>query len=101
MIPQQEIQLPFKTPLILGDTFLDDCFLIDKPNAIFECEDYKIEMDFNSETEKSYLQVYTPDTRDCIAIEPMTCAPNSFNNKNGLLTLKPEETYSWQINMKF
>tara|TARA_R110001583_G_scaffold34847_1_gene116563 strand:+ start:5773 stop:6687 length:915 start_codon:yes stop_codon:yes gene_type:complete len=101
MIPQQEIQLPFKTPLTLEDTFLDDCFLIKKPEATFKCDAYKIEIDFTSETEKSYLQVYTPDTRDCIAIEPMTCAPNSFNNKNGLLTLKPTKTYDWQINIKF
>ena len=101
MIPQQETQLPFKTPLTLGETFLDDCFLIKKPETTFKCNEYKIEIDFTSETEKSYLQVYTPDTRNCIAIEPMTCAPNSFNNKNGLLTLKPNETYDWQINMKF
>lgn len=101
MIPQQEIDLPFKTPLTIGETFLDDCFLINKPEASFECDQYKIDIEFTSETKKSFLQVYTPDTRDCIAIEPMTCAPNSFNNKNGLLTLKPSEQYDWKINLKF
>ena len=101
MIPQQEMELPFNTPLTLGETFLDDCFLINKPKTSFDCKEYKIEIDFTSETEKSFLQVYTPNTRDCIAIEPMTCAPNSFNNKNGLLTLNPNETFDWKINLKF
>lgn len=101
MIPQQEIKLPFKTPLTIGETFLDDCILINKPETSFECDQYKIDIEFTSETKKSFLQVYTPDTRDCIAIEPMTCAPNSFNNKNGLLTLKPSEQFDWKINLKF
>lgn len=101
MIPLEEIKLPFKTPLTLEDTFLDDCFLINKPETTFKTPDYEIKIDFTSNTKDSFLQCYTPDTRDCIAIEPMTCAPNCFNNKNGLLTLKPNETFDWQINMKF
>ncbi len=100
-IPQQEIPLPFTTPLTLGETFLDDCFLVNKPETTFTTDSYKIDMRFTSQTKESFLQVYTPDTRDCIAIEPMTCAPDCFNNKNGLLTLRPSETFDWQIVMSF
>ena len=39
----------------------------------------------------NYLQVYTPKTRQSIAIEPMTCAPDAFNNGKGLIVLKPNE----------
>ena len=100
-IPQQEVPLPFETPLTLGDTFLDDCFLITKPETTFKTDDYKIKISFTSPTKESFLQVYTPNTRDCIAIEPMTCAPDSFNNNHGLLTLKPQEFFDWQIKLKF
>jgi aldose 1-epimerase len=31
----------------------------------------------------------------------MTCAPNSFNNKNGLLTLEPLKNYKWKVDLKF
>ncbi|MCU0430136.1 MAG: aldose 1-epimerase [Cytophagaceae bacterium] len=35
----------------------------------------------------SYLQLYTPPNRKTIAIEPMTSAPDSFNNGAGLIRL--------------
>ncbi|MCP4123830.1 MAG: aldose 1-epimerase [Bacteroidetes bacterium] len=41
----------------------------------------------------NYLQVYIPKTRDAVAIEPMTCAANAFNNSYGLITLKPGEEF--------
>ena len=41
-----------------------------------------------------YLQVYTPPGRESIAIEPMTCAPNAFNNGMGLIRLDPGEAFT-------
>ncbi len=38
-----------------------------------------------------YLQVYTPNHRNSIAIEPQTCAADAFNNKMGLVELMPNE----------
>ncbi len=39
-----------------------------------------------------YIQMYTPDDRESIAIEPVTAATNSFNFHNlGLISLKPNE----------
>lgn len=101
MIPQLEIPLKFKTPLLIENTFLDDCFITNKPQATFNCEAYKIDIKFSSKTDKSYLQIYTPPTRDCIAIEPMTCAPNAFNNKNGLQVLEPNEKFEWQVLLSY
>ncbi len=37
-----------------------------------------------------YLQIYTPADRKTIAIEPMSCAANAFNNKMGLVVLEPK-----------
>jgi len=41
--------------------------------------------------EYNYLQVFIPPDRMSIAIEPMTCNANAFNNKDGLITLSPGE----------
>lgn len=41
-----------------------------------------------------YLQVYIPPDRQSIAIEPMTCAADAFNNKMGLKVLLPGEKMS-------
>ncbi len=101
MIPTEETSLIFKTPLKINDTFLDDCFITKNSQSYFKTSDYKINIEFSSESPNSFLQVYTPDTRDCIAIEPMTCAPNSFNNKKGLLTLNAGEKYNWQVDLKY
>lgn len=38
-----------------------------------------------------FLQIYTPGHRRSIAIEPMSCAADAFNNKMGLVALKPGE----------
>ncbi|MBS2029729.1 MAG: aldose 1-epimerase family protein [Deltaproteobacteria bacterium] len=47
-----------------------------------------------------FVQVYTGDTlpdelrrRQGIAVEPMTCAPDAFNNKDGLRIISPGETF--------
>lgn len=41
-----------------------------------------------------FVQYYIPQERECIAIEPMSCAPNAFNNKIGLIELSPDEIFS-------
>lgn len=48
-----------------------------------------------------YVQVYIPPARDCIAIEPMTCIPDAFNNGIGLIVIDPGETNSflWGIHL--
>ena len=42
---------------------------------------------------------FTPDRQNVVAIEPMTGATDNFNNKIGLQTLQPNETYhiKWSI----
>jgi aldose 1-epimerase len=40
-----------------------------------------------------YLQVFTPPGRASIAIEPMSCNANAFNNKKGLVSLAPKKSF--------
>ncbi len=101
MIPEREIPLNFNTPLLVKKTFLDDCFILKKSEATFKTNEYSINLNFSSGSSINFLQVYTPPARDSIAIEPMTCAGNCFNNKIGLLVLEPDNTYEWCINLEY
>lgn len=99
MIPEREIPLKYNTPLRINNTFLDDCFITKKSNASFKTNEYTIDLDFSSKSPNSFLQVYTPKKRESIAIEPMTCSGNCFNNKNGLLVLEPNNKFEWSIHL--
>lgn len=48
----------------------------------------------------NYLQLFTPAHRKSIAIEPMTCNINAFNNKEGLIILEPEEVLDLSFGIK-
>lgn len=41
----------------------------------------------------NYVQIFTPPGRSSIAIEPMTCPADSFNSKESLVELDPQETW--------
>ena len=47
-----------------------------------------------------FLQLYVPPNKKAIAIEPMTCCINSFNNKIGLIELEPFEIFKGKIEIK-
>jgi len=49
--------------------------------------------------EWQYLQLYTPKDRTSIAIEPMTCAADSFNNEMGLKFVDAGDAYRMGINI--
>ncbi len=42
----------------------------------------------------NYLQVFIPPSKKSIAVEPMTCAADAFNNKMGLIILNPKKSFS-------
>jgi aldose 1-epimerase len=41
----------------------------------------------------NFVQVYIPPDRNSVAIEPMTSLADAFNNKEGLIILKPGDVY--------
>jgi aldose 1-epimerase len=47
-----------------------------------------------------YLQIYTPPTRDMIAIEPMSCPANAMKTGEGLLTLIPGQAASFSFGVR-
>ncbi len=73
----------------------DDCFklIMQDKGAIFSPKDgYGLSLEPSKEF--LFLQVYTPGDRGSIAIEPMNCNVNAFNNQEGLMDLEKGSTYS-------
>ncbi len=82
----------------VGDTFMDNCFeLVGEPARVVS----RIHSPIHRATievwqdcgpqQLNYTQVFTLPERHCLAIEPMSCAPNAFNNGYGLVILPPDQ----------
>jgi aldose 1-epimerase len=109
MIPTGEI-LPFNnfTELTkINQIKLDTGFRIAGEDGIVGTELFDPESNitikiFQEIGEKKYnfLQVYIPPSRDSIAVEPMTCNINAFNNKDGLIVLEPGEVFEGNYGVK-
>jgi aldose 1-epimerase len=89
----------FKKPEKINNTHLDDCFLIEGNEKLGEIhlinEEKNIDLILWQECgvhKYNFFQLYTPPHRQSVAIEPMTCAPDAFNNKIGLIILKAGES---------
>jgi len=78
----------------LNGLFLDNCFELDKsieqPFCILSNQSFELLIEPSSTY--PYLQIYTPPTRDMIAIENLSSAPDAFNNKMGLQLMEPQST---------
>ncbi|MCG2715342.1 MAG: hypothetical protein L6422_03490 [Candidatus Marinimicrobia bacterium] len=93
----------------IGDTKLDTGFRITQNGGSVTTEIYDSKVNLKikiwQETGKwkyNYLQIYIPPSRKSIAIEPMTCKINGFNNKKGLIVLQPNESFraSYGVNIE-
>ncbi|ULQ52342.1 aldose 1-epimerase [Flavihumibacter fluvii] len=77
----------------LGNRKLDNCFLVNEnagqPICTFSNPAAKLSLCFIADENYPFLQIYTPEDRHSIAIENLSAAPDSFNNKMGLLLLEP------------
>ena len=93
---KNNLQQTFK----LKNKFFDDSFILLEKEVKFKSENYSLNMNF-SENSDAFLQIYTPEDRKSIAIEPMSCSPNAFNSGNGLKILQPDETYTWEVGLNF
>ena len=104
MIPTGE-QQPFHDFLKknrVGTADLDHCFQVAKTDGV-----YKMLLEGNNQQLKvqasarqfPYFQVFTPPHRQSIALEPMSCNVDAFNNGQGLVTLEPDR--EWKGKMTF
>lgn len=98
----------FESSKIIGSTRMDDCFEVNSDSGPFEVIITDKESGIrvctwqeNGQGQYRYLQLFTPDSRDEIAVEPVTCPPNSFNTGNSLIVLKEEESVEMKMGIKF
>jgi aldose 1-epimerase len=85
----------------IGNTVLDHCFRFNESSEYVDIVLYNKKSDYGfkirPETGRdkyNFVQIFTPYDRRSIAIEPMTCAPDAFNNKEGLIIMEPGESLS-------
>ena len=99
MISADKVEVDFKGTMDLKGRTLDAVFAVE-PSSKVEAKLHspKKNMTINIWQEGlkggfSYMVVYTPATRDCIAIEPMTGNTDAFNSNDGLLILEAGKTF--------
>lgn len=86
----------FEQKKAIGVAVLDNCFALSEKNGIAEVflDGEKGNLRYWQETgpgKFNFIQLFTPAGRDTIAIEPMTCNIDAFNNGEGLIELEPKE----------
>lgn len=95
--------IPIQSDGLSGKRYLDfnapkdDCYALNHKKVEFCTPDYN--MTIVNSNENNILQIYTPQQTNLVAIEPMTAAPDSFNNNYGLKVLAPQQTFreNWQL----
>ena len=103
-------EFDFRTPRVIGDTFIDHAFTSIARQAdgsagvvVTSPAGTGVRMTFGSEL--PWLQVHTADrpaperSRIGLAVEPMTCPPDAFSTGEDLVRLAPgaEHSASWTI----
>ncbi|REG89207.1 aldose 1-epimerase [Winogradskyella sediminis] len=87
-------------PFQVKDKKLDDAYALENNVIKFLTPQYNVII--KSSSEENFLQLYTPNDPNIIAIEPMTGVSDSFNNKTGLQVLNANDSYSleWNVMIK-
>ncbi len=105
MIPtgRREPFAGFRRKMTTGNTFIDNCF-----QNLSSGASYKLSLEGAGRrvTVKAgsrqfpFFQVFTPPHRESIALEPMTCNVNAFNNGEGLITLGPDKEWKGKMEIR-
>lgn len=93
IVPVADTGLDLRKPVVIGDRQIDHAFT-DLPGAwVARISDPESGRFVDLSSSAPWAQVFTADGvgRSSIAVEPMTCAPDAFNNGYGLIELAPGE----------
>ncbi len=103
MIPTGKL-VPFSEFLSkkeIGKTELDTCFKVhtEKPLSI-TLESPNLRLDYTQQADNQsfpYVQIFIPPNRDCVAIEPMTCGVDAFNQQSESCLLQPNNIIGGKV----
>lgn len=81
----------------IGEMNLDDCFAMPKTegNIFVILQTQHSTLRYWQETgldKFNFLQLFIPESRKSLCVEPMTCIADGFNSGEGLIILQPGET---------
>lgn len=79
---------PYNGGIGLKDLQLDDCFLLDETSNTCTLHGPFYHLQITALENYPYLQLFTPDHRQSIAVENLSSAPDAFNNGMGLIILE-------------
>jgi aldose 1-epimerase len=83
----------------LGVREIDNCYIVNSSDGMPVCVVHnpanKLTLSFYAADSYPYLQVFTPQHRQSIAIENLSGAPDSFNNGIGLIKLEPRRSHTF------
>lgn len=101
-IPSGEREHQAAVDISLKNTILDNVFALSEDfesSAVVLYDDIR-KLTVSQKKGLDFFVIYTPSSRDCVAIEPQTCNTNAFNNKEGLKVLKPAEVVCFEFSVK-
>ncbi len=84
----------------IGDARLDNSFVLSATNAsepacMLRDSETGLQLSIYPDAGYPYLQIFTPDHRNSVAIENLSSLPDAFNNSFGLLILEPASSVSF------
>lgn len=88
----------------IGITVLDNCFTFKQGPIEWTLEGEAGTLAFRQDHGNgkfNYLQLFTPPERKSIAIEPMSCNIDAFNNGDGLIVLFPRQTANARFGLRY
>jgi aldose 1-epimerase len=107
--PVESTPYDFRDPRPIGDLVLDTAYRDVRRDADglwrVRIEEAGVAATLWADEAYSWIQVFTGDTlapdaaRRGLAVEPMTCGPDAFNTRDGLVVLQPGDTHQgrWGI----
>ncbi|MCE7066844.1 aldose 1-epimerase [Dyadobacter sp. CY326] len=106
LIPIGKKPFLVEKPTKLYRKAFDNCFVINSTNGTvlteLISENQHVTLQIRQETGEgkfNYLVIYTPPSRDCVAIEPLTANVDSFNSGDGLNILSPGTRVTGEITL--
>lgn len=91
-------KVPLASDIIeLNGADIDNAYLLKDSRSYHLLAGEDASLNFITSGEMDYLQLFIPPDRGSIAVEPMTCNVNAFNNGDGLRILKPDEYFESKV----
>lgn len=106
MIPTGPLQAyaAFEKRSRLGETFLDNCFKTAAAKGAYRLalagRRGKVAVKASA-SDMPYFQVFTLPHRESVALEPMSCNVNAFNNGDGLVRLESGKVWKAKMTIQY